>query len=122
MTRWLRTEGLGRRLVVTGLILALASGVFVSLAASSTPATSSVGYTTNYGPPPPTPNRSNCKDNQYGNNQYGNNQYGNNQYGNNQYGNNQYGNNQYGNNQYGNNQYGNKCFDRHHGNKLLSNH
>ena len=55
MKRWLKFEGLGRRLVVAGLVLALASGISVSLISSSSTASlaiSAAGYTTHYGPPP----------------------------------------------------------------------
>ena len=55
MKRWLKFEGLGRRLVVAGLVLALTSGISVSLISSSSTASlaiSAAGYTTHYGPPP----------------------------------------------------------------------
>jgi len=55
--RWVKFEGLGRRLVISGLVLALALGVLVSLAASSSSVPSgisTVGYKTHYGPQPQT--------------------------------------------------------------------
>jgi hypothetical protein len=55
LRRWVRLEGLGRRLVVTGLLLALVAGVLVSLLTppvAVSPAISTVGYKTQYGPRP----------------------------------------------------------------------
>jgi hypothetical protein len=51
--RWITGDGLGRRLVILGLLGALAAGILVSLTTSSPPEyLSTVGFKTHYGPQP----------------------------------------------------------------------